>query len=152
MSADPSFTPKYVESIDEVPVTGPDPYTQVHKQRSIKRGEARLEADINDGDEIKNPEQIHADAANYFASYLLHLGPRDPSSVTMGDSSDEGPGRLDFADRMYELYTSTIESITGAEGDEGEGPADAGEPGSGPPKLVSFGSPPSNDHTSNWNR
>lgn len=127
-----AYSPKYIESLGDVPLTGPDPYDDAEKHRAVRDGESKLEADVNDGTEIpaESVEHIHALAANAYASYILALGPKEPSSVMAGDLADEGSNRTAFADHLLAIYEDAVKSINAAGGDEsggggGEGGADS---------------------------
>lgn len=115
-----SYDPKYA-TLDDVPVTGPDPWTDADKRRALQAGESQLEADVNDGTTINSPEHIHAFASAAWANYLLAVGPKSPDSATLGDMSDEGSGRMDFAHELLAMYNRAIESINQASGDESQG-------------------------------
>ena len=116
-------TPKYLDSIEDVPASGPDPYSKEAKGRAIRDAEAMLEANVNDGNEFDpaDIEPIHQAAIIYFATYRLAIDPKSPDAATMGSMSDEGSRRMDYADRLLELYERTVSAITGSSGDAGEG-------------------------------
>lgn len=105
----------------DVPLTGPDPYTAADKDAVIESANARLEADVNDGQLIESPEEIHSHAVAAYATYLLSIGPKSPDSATLGDLADEGPRRMNFAEQLYQIYTDCVDSISKASGDEGWG-------------------------------
>lgn len=135
-------TPKYLESVEEVPASGPDPYSKKDKGRAIRYAESQLESDVNDGNEFDPAEieAIHESAIIHLASYRLAMDPKAPDAVTMGDMADEGPGRMDYADRLLALYDRAVDSISGASGDAGEGGGTIGEDGEySPPTLPGGG-------------
>jgi hypothetical protein len=107
------------ETLDEVPLTGPGTFDADEKRKAAATAESKLEADVNDGHPIETVERSHAAAANAYASYLLYLGPTDPSDTKRGDTADTGEEAFGFADRLLDIYDSMVESITTAKGDEG---------------------------------
>jgi hypothetical protein len=117
------YTPKYISDLDEVPVTGPDPYDTSAKMRAVKQAESKLEADVNDGSVIdpNDREDIHGFAANAYASYLLALGPKAPDSMLGGDLADEGSDRTTFAEHLRQMYYDARDSIIAAADDAGDG-------------------------------
>lgn len=123
-----SYDPKYAD-VEDVPVTGPDPFTEADKRRALAAAEAQLESDVNDGEGIESPEYIHRHASASFGSYVLATGPKSPDSATLGDMADEGSGRMDFAHELLAMYDRAVESILGASDDEGG--VDEGEGGEG---------------------
>lgn len=135
-------TPKYLDSVEEVPASGPDPYSPTAKGRAIRDAEAMLEGDVNDGNEFDPAEiePIHKAAIVYYATHRLAIDPKSPDSATMGSMADDGAGRMDYADRFLELYDRTVNSISGATGDAGEGGGTIGEDGEySPPTLTGGG-------------
>lgn len=107
---------KYVD-VNDVPVIGPDPYDEQDKRDAIANAEAKLEADVNNGKVIDEPEQIHQLAANSYASFILATGPTAPSDVHSGDFADDDVG--DFANRLRDMYRSARSAIQTASEDEG---------------------------------
>lgn len=141
MSTAPS--PKYLEDIEDVPSSGPDPYSRRAKGRAIRYAEAQLESDVNNGNEFTADEiePIHQEAITFLATYRLAIDPKAPDAATMGDLADEGAGRMGYADRLLELYERAVDAITDAEGDAGEGGGgEIGEDGEySPPTLTGGG-------------
>ena len=133
--------PKYLDSVEDVPSSGPDPYSRRAKGRAIRYAEAQLESDINDGNPLDpaDVEPIHKEAITFLATYRLAIDPKSPDSATMGDLADEGPGRMGYADRLLELYERAITAIGQAEGDAGEGGGSIGEDGEFSPPTLSGG-------------
>lgn len=108
-------------SVDDVPVIGPDPYDPEQKHSAITYAEGKLEADVNNGKTIDNPEEVHEFAANAYASFILASGPEDPADAMSGDFSDAGDDVSDFAHSLREMYRSARAGILNADDDEGEG-------------------------------
>lgn len=111
---------QYVEP-DDVPVIGPDPYPPEDKQQAITYAEAKLEGDVNGGESLDSPEDIHEFAVNAYASFILAAGPEDPSDVQSGDFADEGEDVSRFANQLHSMYQSARSTILTADADEGEG-------------------------------
>lgn len=111
---------KYVDPSD-VPVIGPDPYPDSEKSQAITYAESKLEGDVNDGETIADPEDIHEFAANAYASYILAAGPEDPADVQSGDFADAGDDVENFANQLHSMYQSARSTIRSAQADEGSG-------------------------------
>lgn len=123
---------KYVDGRDDVPVTGQgigDDWTISEIDNAVEAGEQKLEADVNEGEVITNPQDIHGEAAATWATYKLVLGMKSPDAVTRGDSLDEGSERIQFADRILSMYQSLVQSIIQASGIEGGGDGAGGGTG-----------------------
>lgn len=110
---------EYVDEGD-VPVIGPDPYPQEEKVKAIKYAEAKLEADVNEGDTIESPGDTHEFAANAYASYILATGPEDPADAYSGDFADAGDDVSDFAQSLHDMYRSARSAIVNSDEDIGE--------------------------------
>lgn len=113
---------KYIDSLDEIPVAGDFPdstWSSNDKLSAAEDGESKLEADVNEGQELNTTENIHSEAAATWATYKLVLGTKSPDSATRGDAMDEGSERMAFADRIKEMYNDYIDSIVEAEHDTG---------------------------------
>lgn len=107
---------RYVESKDKIPVTGDGigrnwEDDEIHE--AVETGEQKLENDVNNGEQIDSPQQIHGEAAATWATYKLVLGMKAPDSATRGDMLDEGSERMAFADRLNRMYSSYVDSILG---------------------------------------
>lgn len=123
MSYDSESDLKYIEDLDDIPVSGQgigDTWTTDDVLDAAESGESKLEADVNDGSVIDNPEHIHGEAAATWATYRLVLGVKAPDSTTRGDALDEGSERMDFALQLKEDYYEYVDSITQSENDEGD--------------------------------
>lgn len=114
---------KYIDGLDEIPITGPDPFDKEDKLEAAEKGEAKLESDVNEGSPIPDQvrEAIHGEAAACWATYRLVLGIKSPESQSRGDSLDEGTERMAFADRIKQMYDSHVDSIIMADADASEG-------------------------------
>lgn len=106
-------------AVTDVPINGPDPYTDAEKLKALEKANAQLEADVNEGSLIDSPEEIHGHAASAYATYILSLGPKSPGSATMGDLADEGSDRMNYTLELRRIYEQAVESIVNAPGDEG---------------------------------
>lgn len=115
---------KYINSLDDIPVTGEgigDDWSDAEKLKKAEDAESKLESDVNEGREIGTPEAIHGNAAATWATYRFVLGFKTPDSQTRGDSLDEGSERMAFAEALKDDYYDYVNSITNATGDESEG-------------------------------
>lgn len=104
-------------STENVPVIGPDTYDESTKTQAITYAEAKLEADVNDGQTIENTEDIHEFAVNSYASFILASGPEDPADAKSGDFADSGDDVSEFANSLREMYRSARSSILTADED-----------------------------------
>jgi hypothetical protein len=77
---------KYLDSLGDVPLTGPDLWSSDDQAKldAAETAEEKLEADVNDGEPIAEDTALHAKAANAYASYLLFIGPEHPEDALSG--------------------------------------------------------------------
>lgn len=113
------YEPKYAE-LDAVPLGSFD-YPEPECREAIERAESRLEADVNDGETIQNPEGIHADAVENLATWRLLRPATGPNEARYGDVAEYGDEQLEYLQTFKDEYDQIVESISGATGDEGEG-------------------------------
>ena len=116
-----AYSPRYL-SVDDVPLTGPDEWSNDEKLARIEDAEAQLEADVNDGTPIPDSERerIHGLAVNAYATYLLATGPKAPDSMLAGDFQDEGSEREGYAEHLLRTYKRTKNSILAADEDSSD--------------------------------
>lgn len=113
---------KYIRGLDEMPEIGPDldQFTEEDKFDAAEVGEAKLEADINNGFEIQEPEELHRKAAGVYASFWLFIEAEEPSSALSGQiiegSSDDA---AEFVSRIENTYWNLVQSIRDSDADEG---------------------------------
>lgn len=110
---------RYADSSD-VPKGNGD-FGEKDTKEALSDANGQLEADVNEGRVIEDPEQIHADAANAWASYLLYLPFDSPGEATLGDAADGGDAALEYATHYRDIYDRKVASINAADEDEGDG-------------------------------
>lgn len=112
-------------AIDDVPLSGPDPWDDPEKEKKILEAEALLESRVNDGNVIENPETIHALAANAYASYILLSGIEHPNAAQAGDfMSGSNEDVAEVASEMKNIWEDAVSSILDAEADESSSTSD----------------------------
>lgn len=123
------YSPKYT-TLSEVPVRQvPDDYTDGEKADALEFAEASLELDVYDGKEIpqdKQSQQLIA-AVKQKATCELVKGAEDPTSTKLGDLSDDGTNKTDYANSFCDRYTEIVDSINSS-GILGEESGQATEP------------------------
>lgn len=116
MPIEDNYQPKYVESLEDVPIAGPDiSYDDGDKRLALYHAESKLELDVNDGQEIPSDEltDSHKSAAMYLATHILTHAAADPADVTLGDMSSPGT-EIDYSSHYLESYNNIIDSIQSA--------------------------------------
>lgn len=112
-----TYSPKYV-SLDDVPVRQvPDDYDQSEKEDAIETAETSIELDTYDGMTI--PVGTLGDAARNAvvaavkqkATCELVKGAEDPTSTKLGDVSDDGTTKQDYANSFCQTYEELAEKI-----------------------------------------
>lgn len=108
------YTPQYL-NLSDVPMQIPDDYTDAQKRDALEVAEAEAELDLNDGKDLNNvPQSIMPKvrtAIKQKATAELAEGAEDPNDVTLGDLSDDGTTKQDYADQYDEQYESLIAKI-----------------------------------------
>lgn len=118
MTYDTESDLKYIDSLDDIPVSGPDPFDDAEKLDAAEVGEARVEADVNDGATIDGETVLIREAAAAFASYRLFYGGESPTSALSGDLIDGSSNDIIELAREHKTnYDSTIASIVDSEAD-----------------------------------
>ena len=121
MSYDAESDLKYIDALDDIPLTGPDLWegdTEA-KLDKAETAESKLEADVNDGVVIGDPTTLHAKAANAYASYLLFIGPEHPEDALSGQMyGGAGDDTMEFATEVHDVYRSLRSSIETSDADE----------------------------------
>ena len=112
---------KYVDNKDKVPMRGPDDFELEEKLEAVEIAETKLEADVHNGKEIKNPTILHGKAAAAYASYLLFFPGKSPEEARSGRLTESsGDEALEFAREFKHIYDSMVNSIANSEVDEGD--------------------------------
>lgn len=112
MSIESDYEPKYVKSLDDVPLSGPDDYSPEDKRKALFSAETELELDVNGGDQIP-AEQVtdsHRLAAINYATHDLTHAAADSSSPTLGDMSSGGTA-TQYASKYMETYNNLVDKI-----------------------------------------
>lgn len=121
MAYDAESDLKYIENLADIPLTGPDLWADdtEAKLEAAETAEAKLEADVNDGQPIGEPEALHAKASNAYASYLLFIGPEHPEDALSGQMyGGAGDDTMEFATEVHDVYRSLRSSIETSDADE----------------------------------
>ena len=123
MPVETNYAPKYID-LEDVPVAGPDEYSDGAKRKALFEAEATLELDVNDGMEIEQSElnDAHRAAVMNLGTHILTHSAGSPDDVTLGDMADGGGQSMDYASKYLERYERLIEKIRGtSDGDQGYG-------------------------------
>lgn len=112
MPVETNYAPKYVD-LEDVPVAGPDNYSDGAKRKAMFEAEATLELDTNDGMEILDHEitSAHRAAAMNLGTHILTHSAGSPDDITLGDMSDSGGQSMDYASKYLERYERMVEKI-----------------------------------------
>lgn len=107
-----AYSPRYVDR-GEVPVQIPDDYTDREKNAALEFAESSIDLDINDGDtldaELVTP--LVKSAVKQKATCELAKGAQDPDSVTLGDLSDQGTTKTDYAQSFCDRYDEIVAKL-----------------------------------------
>lgn len=110
-----AYSPRYVGRT-EIPVQVPDDYSDREKNAALEFAESSIELDLNDGEVLESDSvtPMVKSAIKQKATCELVKGADDPNSVKLGDISDEGTNKSDYAqtfcDRYDELIGKLLES------------------------------------------
>lgn len=123
-----AYSPKYI-NLDEVPVRQvPDDYDDSEKEDALEFAETSIELDVYGGQTIPNDDiipQIVA-AIKQKATCELVKGAEDPTSTKLGDLSDDGSTKTDYAESFCDRYDEIVEKINDSdvleEGGQGTAP------------------------------
>jgi len=108
-------------SVDAVPLSGPDPWDPSKKEQKLIEAEALLEGRVNEGSAIDDPEEIHALAANAYASYILLSGIEHPNDARSGDFySGSNEDVAEVAAEMRNIWDDAVSTILDADNDESD--------------------------------
>lgn len=110
------YSPKYV-NIDDVPVRQvPDDYDLSEKEDALEFAESSIELDVYDGEEIPADKVIShiISAVKQKATCELVKGAEDPTSTKLGDLSDEGTNKTDYANSFCDRYDEIVDKINDA--------------------------------------
>ena len=107
-----AYTPRYTTR-EEIPVQVPDNYTEREKNAALEMAEASLELDLADGAEIPqgSVSSMMEAAVKQKATCELVKGADDPNSAKLGDLTDDGTTKRDFAQTFCDRYTELVGKI-----------------------------------------
>ena len=107
-----AYSPKYLDSIDDVPVQIPDNFNQSAKEDAVELAEALIELDLEDGESLGTVTPVHKAAIKQRATCELAKGAADPDSATIGDIQDDGTSKSDYAHEAFcDHYNDMVEKI-----------------------------------------
>jgi len=108
-----TYSPRYIE-LHDVPVRQvPDDYSDSAKEDAIEFAESSLELDVYNGKPIPQ-EKINSmiiAAVKQKATCELVKGTQDPTSAKLGDLSDDGTNKSDYADTFCDRYKEITNKI-----------------------------------------
>lgn len=107
------YSPKYV-NLEDVPVRQvPDDYEKEEKEDALEFAESSLELDVYDGEQIPAAEldTMIVAAVKQKATCELVKGAEDPTSTKLGDISDDGTNKTDYANSFCERYDEIVDKI-----------------------------------------
>lgn len=108
-----SYSPKYV-TLDDIPVRQvPDDYDKSEKEDALEFAESSAELDLYDGQTIPDDKlfpQVIA-AIKQKGTCELVKGAEDPTDTKLGDLSDEGTNKTDYANSFCDRYDEIVEKI-----------------------------------------
>ena len=108
-----AYSPKYIE-IQDVPLRQvPDDYSDSAKEDAIEFAESSMELDVFNGKRIpnQNVNQMVRAAVKQKATCELVKGAQDPTSTKLGDLSDDGTTKGDYANTFCDRYREIVEKI-----------------------------------------
>lgn len=108
-----AYSPKYV-NLDDVPVRQvPDDYDKQEKEDALEFAETSLELDVFGGQEIPEDDRdsMVSAAVKQKATCELVKGTEDPTSTKLGDLSDDGTTKTDYANSFCNRYDEIVEKI-----------------------------------------
>lgn len=107
------YEPEYVQSLDDVPISGPDEYEVEAKRKALFHAETQLELDVNEGDPIPQDQVVdsHRLAAVNLATHVLTHAAEDPKNVTLGDMADGGGTITEYSSRYLEAYNQLVDRM-----------------------------------------
>jgi hypothetical protein len=104
-----AYTTRYIDR-ESVPVQIPDEYSDREKIDAIEFAEASIELDLNDGEQLEsdNVTPLVKSAIKQKATCELAKAADDPNSVKLGDLSDEGTNKVDYAESFCDRYDEMV--------------------------------------------
>jgi hypothetical protein len=104
------------------------------EKRAIDAAESQLELDVNDAQEIDDPNKYHSEAVALYATYRLARAARHPASSAQGQLGDGGADNTaSYAEALLRDYRNKVELIEDTDQDDdyssGSGGTDDGGSG-----------------------
>jgi len=112
---------KIISTLDAIPTVGPDLFDPDEKLDAAEIAEAKLEGDVNDGQEFGADEitALHREAAATYASYRLFVGPEHPEDALSGQLyGGAGEDTMEFATELKAQYESHVATIETSDADD----------------------------------
>lgn len=112
-----AYSAKYV-TVTEVPVQIPDDYSTERKLEALELAESEIEFDLKNGDELTEGEasiSLVQAAIKQKATCELAKGADDPNSSKMGDLSDDGTTKSDYAQTFCDKYDELVSKLLSTE-------------------------------------
>lgn len=122
MPIETDYQARYVD-LEDVPVAGPDEYTDGEKRLALHSAESELDLDVNGGEPIPSSDLIEAHetaVVNLATHYLTHAA-EEPSDVTLGDMADGGGQITEYSSQYLDAYLRIIEKLSEAGKASGSG-------------------------------
>lgn len=110
-----AYSPRYVPR-EDVPVQIPDDYNEREKNAALEFAESSIELDLNDGETIPDDKvtPLVKSAVKQKATCELAKGADAPDDVKLGDLSDEGTNKVDFAESFCDRYDELVSKLLGS--------------------------------------
>lgn len=107
------YSPTYIDSLEDLPVSGPDDYSPGEKRKALFNAEPEFELDVNEGEEISSDEvtDTHRVAVLNLATHKLTGAAEGPSDVTLGDMADGGGAINEYSSQFLETYERLVDKI-----------------------------------------
>ena len=107
-----TYSPRYVNRQD-VPVQIPDDYSEREKNAALEMAESSIDLDLNDGEQLPTEKvtPLVKSAIKQKATCELAKGAEDPNSTQLGDLSDDGTNKSDYAQTFCDRYDEMVAKI-----------------------------------------
>lgn len=107
-----TYSPRYVNRQD-VPVQIPDDYSEREKNMALEIAESSIDLDLNDGEQLpaEKVTTLVKSAIKQKATCELAKGAEDPNSTQLGDLSNDGTNKSDYAQTFCDRYDEMVAKI-----------------------------------------
>lgn len=107
-----AYTPKYLDSLDDVPVQIPDDFDQSDKEDAVQLAESLIEVDLEEGRELSTVTSLHKAAIKQRATCELVKGASSPDGTSIGDIQDDGTTKSDYAKSSFcDHYSELVDKM-----------------------------------------